>query len=197
MINIKYLIFSTTILLSFQVTNIEVTKIVLFKSDDALLSDLHLHDALDSKAHTTLTSGLPLRLILLTKIMDSANVQVSLAQIEILIQYDVWDEIFSITYPDRIERFRNPDSLKTGLRTLRNIRLAELQRIQPEQSYTALVKIHLQNDLRGSVIDSIDHGPSDNGFGLSSIIKFFFGSPEPKDHWYRSGKFVLNQLKSR
>lgn len=197
MIYFTQIIFYVSLLLLFQVYNIEVTKIELYKRAETLQSDIYIQEVFDSKAHTALTSGLPLRLILLAKIKDDNNIQVSLSQTEILIQYDVWDEIFSITYPDRIERFRSLDSLKSDLKTLHNIPLAKLQKFQSGQHYTVLLKIHMQNDSPGSVIDSIDHGPSDKSFGLSSIIKFFFGTPEPKDHWFRSGKFVLNELKSR
>ena len=197
MIYLKQMIFFVSFILLFQAYDIRVKQIHLFKNAEMLHCDIDVQEALDTKSYSTLTSGLPLRIILVSKIIDSSEKQLSLTQTEIIIEYDVWDEIFSVKYTDRIERFRALDSLKSGLRTFRNISLSPLQQLSFNQSYEVLLKIHLQNDSPGSLIDSIDHDPANKGFSLSAIIKFFFGSSEPRDHWYHSGNFTLNDLKSR
>lgn len=196
MINFKSITVLLSLFLLFQVHNIHVLKIQLFKNSETLCADIDIQEVFDSKAHTTLTSGLPLRLILLAKIKDENKDEIANKQTEILIQYDVWDEIFSVTYPDRIERFRTMDSLKSDLNTIRNIPLASIQQLRADLSYDALLKIYLQNDSPESLIDSMDHAPN-NSFSLITIIKFFFGRPEPRDHWYHSGAFKLSALKNR
>lgn len=184
------------ILFNFNSPGVEIKKITPYKDSDELKCDVFTNDIFDAGTRSTLMSGLTVHLIISMKLVDINKKQLLKNKSEIIVQYDVWDEVFFVHYDEKREQFRSLDSLERNSTILKRIRIIPLSQLPSEQEFYISMKIHVQIDHAGSLIDSIDNNSFSKKFGIGSIIKFFFGSSEPEDNWYHSEKFKLSELKS-
>ena len=197
MLSLLHPIILVFILFDFQTTGIVLTKLVLFKDSHSLYADIESNYAMDEKTRSTLVSGVPLQLNITVKLFDTEDIEKSKIHIDIDIHYDVWNEFYTLQYPDRLEKFSSLDSLKRALNNLKPVALFPLEQMQTDKEYYISMKLRMINATSGSVIDSINRSPSTTGFGLSTIIKFFFGSSDEKTQWHRSDKFLTDRLEKR
>lgn len=186
----------SVLLFYFAVASIDITKIIPIKDSDELKCNVFINDVFDSKNLSTLLSGLPVHIVIYVKLMDRNNNQVSRHQTEIIIQYDIWDEVFTIQYADNNEKYKSLDSVKKVMHSLQRISVTPLSQLNPEEDYRIFIRIHIQNEQSVSVMDSIDQDSSNKGLSLMTIIKFFFGGSATDKLWFHSDKFKLNELSS-
>jgi hypothetical protein len=197
MLSLLHSIIMLFILFNFQTTGIALTKLVLFKDGHSMYADIESNYAMDEKTRSTLVSGVPLQLAITVKLFDASNTEKNRIQIYIDINYDVWNEMYTLQFPDRLEKFRSHDSLKRTLNSLKHVVLFPLEQMQTDTECYISMKLRMVNATSGSVIDSMDRSTSTTGFGLSAIIKFFFGSSDEETHWHRSDKFLIDRLEKR
>ncbi|KAB2881396.1 DUF4390 domain-containing protein [bacterium] len=182
-------------LFNFLIPGIEITQIIPYQDSNELKCDVVVNDLFNSKTHSVLLSGIPLHIVIPAKLRGVDKNQVMSNETEIILYYDVWDEMFTLKQSGIKEQIPNLDSLKNRLNLIRGIPVSKLPLLEKDQSFYISMKIHVYNERSGSLIDSISQASSNKKFSLGAIINFFFGKSEPDDHWYHSDKFKLSELK--
>lgn len=194
--SIPFIIFIYLGVFNYSVPPIEITKITPFKESGELRCDISIHSILDDKLQPTLLSGVPIRALLSIQLKNITLSQVYASEAEILIRYNVWDELFIIQYPERKEQFKSLDSLKKNISILKNIKIMSLAELSGDPELQIFLKIQAHTDQSEKFIDSLDRNISGSKFSIGRIIRFFFGSSESDTRWFHSDKFRLNELKN-
>lgn len=195
--NIVFNFFMCVSLFRFIDVGIEITQIIPFKDSGELKCDVLINDLFSNDTRSLLMSGIPIHLIISSKVLDNHKKQLSTNEAEIKIDYDVWNETFSVQYHNSHIQLHSFDSLRSTLRTIKAIPLASLARLNEVQTFYVFMNIRTYNDQSNQIIDSIVHESANKKFSLGSIIRFFFGSSDGINNWYHSEKFSLSELPFR
>lgn len=207
-----YATFTFILLFSAVLTAPSVVRLTPYSQNNQLKLDTAFENLFTEKTTGTILSGLPMNILITFKLMEERK-EFKKFQIPIKIEYDVWDEIFSVSFIHDKQTFKHIDSVQVYIQNLKSMDLCSIHELKPSKEYyvTAQVRIstisedqdkNFWNWLNQNVQekDLNDESGKEYSFNINALVRFFLGvngNEDDKSPWFESQPFTINQLLSR
>lgn len=173
-----------------------------------IVSDLRSDRLFSSEIVGTVQSGLPAVVELLFSLTSRENETVKRGVYSYELQYDVWDDIYTIVGLDSTTSFRTFAKMGGAIERLRRVRIVPLKGVDPAAEYSVHFSIAV-HPLRGTEKSRIEGWVGETVRGqqgetwheqvlnLNDLVRRFFSredEPSNRSDWYRTEFFSPRSL---
>jgi len=187
-----------------------VTDAEVYRARGLILSDLHCTRMISEHMAGTVQSGLPAVIELRYTLRDENDKSIAGGLNAYELQYDVWDDIYTVDHGDTTVSLRSFDDLGRFVRNLKRIAIVPLEDLNATMTYSIhfSISVHaLRSAQRDRIVGWVDDtvrneaGESlhEQMLNVNGLIHRFFkrDGSKPKQLWYTSPSFRPSTLPSR
>ena len=175
-----------------------------------LSADVRLDGVFTDDIVATLDSGLPVRLDVLVRLEDTRGRGGPAVRRRVTLTHDVWNDTWAIVRGDTTMTFASFDALRRATRTLRDVPLVRLRRLNPAREYVARVAVRVipPGEDADDPLDALDVTAGDDESGgwrermldLGALLQRVLGRSDAARRvspWRRSAAFRPDTLRER
>ncbi|MBN1165114.1 MAG: DUF4390 domain-containing protein [Candidatus Krumholzibacteriota bacterium] len=185
-----------------------ITEIDLCVKKGQLSCDVKTEGLFSERIVGTVRSGLPAVVELFFHLTETNKKTVKRGVFSCSLNYDVWDDIYSLSAEDSTRRFSTFEALRGAVEHLRSIALVPVEEILSDRSYIILLSVAV-NPLQGTerrkidgwIRDKVSRQEEDSWheqvMSLNELISHFFTRDTDvtnRSEWFQSGPFELDLL---
>lgn len=187
-----------------------ILEIEVYSRNGNLTCDITSSGVFSERIIGTVESGLPAVVQLFYHLMESSGRPVEEGVDSYLLEYDVWDDVYSVTGRDSTLYLPSLESMRSLIENMKSITVVPVEKMLSQRSYVVQVSVAVnplggadREEVTGYVMQSVSRRGSswhEQVFSVNDLIEHFFSGEEDsqmRSKWFKSEPFRPHLLAVR